>query len=289
MPRTRRLPFTVLPAAVPTAEQVVVAARLRSTVRATGLLLLAVCAGAYVALITFTAAGGPVAGLLAITHASDYRGMHAEWSNGLVIALTAGFGFLTGVWLLFLFSISGRQPDAAVQYQTFRRLMSCINRPVLAISVRRHVSWVVILLAIFVFVYPAQRAFGVLSAPDSGRYADALLALVLAPAIAAVGAATATLVSVVKKLSYPGQLRRHPHVEPTPRRGVTPGRRQGLDLVVAFAGGSLLILALLAEPDDAAGAALLVVPGVVAILLGVVMAFQAWRQSEPLYLEATPR
>lgn len=280
--------FRPVPDAPPTTEEIAVSARLRSRVLAAGLILVIVSAGGYASLILLTAAGGSSAGFLAAAWDLSGIGFDERWPRTLYLAFASAIGFLTGSWLLLLHSISARQPDAAVQYQSFPRLLHSINRPVVPLSLTLHCAWVALLLALYVFLLPVQQQYGVLSPRTLVLNEQHLYLLLIVPAIVTVGAATATMVSVIKKLSYPGQLRRHPDFVQTKRKPYfyrNDRRGQGLDLSVAFIGGALLFLALFAGSRDFVGAALLMVPGVITIGIAIVLAFQTWRRGEPLYLE----
>ncbi|NOJ64133.1 MULTISPECIES: hypothetical protein [unclassified Arthrobacter] len=280
--------FRPVPDAAPTTQEMAVSARLRSSVLAVGLILVVVSVAGYASLILLTAAGGSSAGFLAASWDLSGIGFDPQLPRTFYFAAAAVVGFLIGSWLLLIHSISSRQPDAVVQYQSFPRLLHSVNRPVLPIGLPLHCAWVALLLGLYVLLLPVQQEYGVLSPRNLVLNEQHLYLLLIVPAIAAVGAATATFVSVIKKLSYPGQMRRHPNfvqTKPKPYFYRNDRRGQGLDLAVAFIGGVLLFLGLFAGSRDYVGAALLMIPGVITIVIAIVMAFQTWRRGEPLYLE----
>ena len=173
---------------------------------------------------------------------------------------------------------------------TSRKSRGGFAYPVRPISPAWHIGWIVLLAIAFILIDPFQRASGVLS--TNAHPGDALQVLLFLPGVLFSGLAGAAVTSLVKKLSYPGQVRRHPDRSRSPRPGMA---RTWLylwrfDLTVGALAGVLFGAVLSAASAGFPVAA--VTFGVLSIAVGffaVLLTLQFWRTGEPLMVTTIPR
>ena len=171
-----------------------------------GLVLIAVCTVFYVWLIVQAIADAPPArsvfdrlenrlsdNPLPEPKQPEFPGAGALVLVGLILGvLCAGIGDVTR---------RSTQPMITIPRRVFAY-------PVRPVSVGWQILWIGVLVVVFLFIDPVQRLVGILS--SSAPTSTALQVLVSLPALAISAAAGAATVSLIKKLSYAGQLRRHP-------------------------------------------------------------------------------
>jgi hypothetical protein len=238
---------------------------------------------AYSAIVAALTGSSPAAGFLAISTPFISRGGHGQLEIGLMLAVNLGLVFAAGAWLLAAVSINRRQTGRRSPIDTFRSMRAVLRHPPRPVHLRTQVAWVVALVGAVYMSWPFQMMFGVLR-PEvlaGAEHATVLEAVVMIPALGALGAAAAAVVSLIKRLSYPSQVRRHPKRTNVQRASRWNWwlHRQRADLTLAFVGGALLFLMTMSSSMWLALA-----PGATLILLAAALSTQFWRSGERLHL-----
>jgi hypothetical protein len=262
-----------------------VAAQLRRRVLTLATVLLIGSALLYTLLIVIFVTDGP--GIAVLSY--QLPGTRAV-AVGAGLGILLGAGFLTGAWLLVVLDIVQRQTRRRAPVDTLKSMFNNLIRyPVRPLGTAEHAGWAVGFAVLYVIGYPFQLIGGLLAPGvlDGIGHPLVLHTLVLFPALTAAAASCATLVSLLKKLSYPGQLRRHPSRSATAASGWlhTALYRQRLDLVSAALGGAVLGFAALPASTGATEVAgLLAAVGTVFVGVAVALGLQFWRIGETLHL-----
>jgi hypothetical protein len=262
-----------------------VAVQLRRRMTIVAAVLLLGSALVYTLLIVIFVTDGPGIGFLSY----DPPGTRSV-AVGAGLAIVLGGAFLTGAWLLVVLDIVQRQTRRRAPVDTLKSMFSNVIRyPVRPLATAEHSGWIVAFAVLYVIGYPFQLVGGVLAPGllDGVGHPAVLHVLVLLPALTAAAASAATLVSLLKKLDYPGQLRRHPPSGAKPSTGwiYTALYRRRLDLVLAAVGGAILgFAALPASTGSHAATGLLAAAGLALFGCAAVLGRQYWRTGKPLYL-----
>jgi hypothetical protein len=265
-----------------------VAGQLRRRLTIVAAVLLLGSALVYTLLIVIFVTDGPGIGLLSY----DPPGTRSV-AVGAGLAIVLGGAFLTGAWLLVVLDIVQRQTRRRAPVDTLKSMFSNVIRyPVRPLATAEHSGWIVGFAVLYAIGYPFQLVGGVLAPGllDGVGHPAILHVLVLLPALTAAAASAATLASLLKKLGYPGQLRRHPSSGAKPSTGwiYTALYRRRLDLVLAAVGGAVLgFAALPASTGSAAATGLLAAAGLALFGCAAILGRQYWRTGKPLYLSGT--
>ena len=217
------------------------------------------------------------------------RGGFHPLALGLALPLLLAFGY--GVYMLVHLNVESRQVGRVDPIYRFSTIINtALTYPVRPLSIGVHLAWVALPAALFYVGYPLQLRAGLLTpeALDRMAHPGSVYWLIAMPAISALGLAAAVLLSVIKKLSYPGQLRRHPGPVTPTQRATYVLFEQRADLSLAFLGGLIAGVApLRLSLGDATSAQVLVVIGGLFFAVAVVMALQFWRTGKRLYAPET--
>ncbi|PXA72099.1 hypothetical protein [Cryobacterium arcticum] len=264
---------------------------LRNQLRTTALVLLIGSASLYTLIVAGVATDAPVAAwlmtrVLVPTGGGGWGGM----TIAVALAVLLGALFLLGAWLLVVLDIVRRQLSRRAPVDTAKSIFTNVLRyRVRPLGAQVHTLWAAGFAALYYLSYPFQLSRGLLTPEVLARVQNPieLQMLVLMPGLTMAAAAAATLVSLIKKLSYPGQLRRHPltRAKAAPSLIRTLLFAQRADLTLGAIGGVVLgFAAMPLSTGDLEVAGLLAVFGAALIGAAVILALQFWRTGERLYL-----
>jgi hypothetical protein len=251
-----------------------------------GIVVCAISALIYAWLLYVTATD-PVTTTSLTEQLSNPNGLRSRRNSsafGTFVAV-ALVGMFLGAFTVGLTDISRRSTgEVQVSYRVSTTNPGGYAVPVRPVSVAWQVGWLVLLAALFVVIDPVQRTAGVLAPGTNPTFALQVLIILPAIIISALWGATAT--SLVKKLSYPGQVRRHPDRARSPKVGGAARWwlfKRRTDLIVGAFAGVFAGYMVTHASTGAVGAA--IATGVFAVLFGaaaVTLAFQFWRTGQPL-------
>jgi hypothetical protein len=202
-----------------------------------------------------------------------------------IYAAIAILGLILGAFCIAMSDVSRRSTgEVTVSYRVSLTDKGGYAVPVRPVAVPWQIGWIVLLAAAFVVIDPVQRTVGVLApSTDPGI---ALQVLIILPAVLVSALCGATATSLVKKLSYPGQLRRHPERALSPKLGGAARWwlfKPRSDLLVGAFAGVFAGYSVTHASTGSTGAS--IATGVVAVLFAagaVTLALQFWRTGEPL-------
>ena len=208
-----------------------------------------------------------------------------------IFAAVALVGLMIGTFCLGLADVSRRRSGkSSITAYTSPLRRGGYAYPVRPIGTGWQTLWIVLLAAAFFVIDPLQRATGVLAAGAAPN--TALQVLLFLPGLFFSGLAGAVATSLVKKLSYPGQVRRHAERALSPRPGFvrTVLYLWRLDLAVgALAGVFLGAVASLAVSGSTVAAVVFFVLFVIVGGCAATMSLQFWRTGEPLMVTTLSR
>ena len=212
-------------------------------------------------------------------------------STLITIEALSVLGFLLGVVCLGMADVSRRRVGRASYTKAPGYVSgSGFQYPVRPIGWGWQVLWIALLALGWVLAYAVPYSLGVLR-PGTEGYLF-LLILLFIPLTLSAATCLAAVASLVKKLSYGGQLHRHPDHPTSPKRGAL---RTFLylwrgDLALAAVGGFLAGISIWpATTGQAIVAVGFLFWGALFFIAGVAFGLQYWRTGEPLALVTITR